>query len=171
MIYFSGDDLFAKDRPRGLPIGNLTSQFWANVFMNGFDHFVKRTLKAPAYLRYVDDLLVFAQDKRQLWEWRAAMLDYLAGLRLTIHAGSAHPRPVTEGLPFLGFAVFPDHRRLKARKAVAFGRKFRCLVREVRAGRRPRPELDAVVRSWVNHVRYGDTWGLRASILGSVPIA
>ena len=55
MVYFPGDDLLAAARPRGLPIGNLTSQFWANVYLNQHDHFVKRELRCRAYLRYVDD--------------------------------------------------------------------------------------------------------------------
>jgi RNA-directed DNA polymerase len=55
-VYFPGDDLLAALRPRGLPIGNLTSQFWANCYLNDLDHFVKRELKCPAYLRYVDDV-------------------------------------------------------------------------------------------------------------------
>ena len=62
MVYFEGDDIFSVNRPRGLPIGNLTSQFWANVYLNQFDHFVKRELKCPAYLRYVDDFLLFSAD-------------------------------------------------------------------------------------------------------------
>jgi len=70
MVYFPGDDLFAALRPRGLPIGNLTSQFWANVYLNAFDHFVKRELGCLAYLRYVDDLLFFANDKNLLWQWK-----------------------------------------------------------------------------------------------------
>ena len=68
--YFPGDDLFAPLRPRGLPIGNLTSQFWANVFLNSFDHFVRRNLGCKAYVRYVDDMLFFADDKRTLWGWK-----------------------------------------------------------------------------------------------------
>ena len=55
MVYFPGDDLFAVNRPRGLPIGNLTSQFWANVYLDDLDQFVKRRLRCPAYLRFVDD--------------------------------------------------------------------------------------------------------------------
>ncbi len=69
MVYFGGDDLFAVYRPRGLPIGNLTSQFWANCFLNPFDHFVKRELRCPGYVRYVDDFLLFADDKASLWAW------------------------------------------------------------------------------------------------------
>jgi len=80
-----GDDLFAVNRPRGLPIGNLTSQFWANVFLNGFDHFVKRELKCAGYVRYVDDFLLFGDDKKQLHQWRAQVIQWLAQLRLKLH--------------------------------------------------------------------------------------
>ena len=105
MVYFPGDDLFAVNRPRGLPIGNLTSQFWANVYLNPFDHFVKRELGCRGYVRYVYDFLMFAEDKTTLWRWRKAVVGRLARLRLTIHRGT-HPRPVGEGIPFWGLLSF-----------------------------------------------------------------
>ncbi|MCP4427665.1 MAG: RNA-dependent DNA polymerase, partial [Chloroflexi bacterium] len=97
MVYFPGDDLLAATRPRGLPIGNLTSQFWSNCYMNPFDHFVKRELKCRGYIRYVDDMLFFADDKETLRQWREELIAYLAALRLAIHPNRAQPRPVTEG--------------------------------------------------------------------------
>lgn len=124
MVYFPGDDLFAINRERGLPIGNLTSQFWANVYLNGFDHFVKRDLKCHAFLRYVDDMLLFADDRAQLLQWRAAIIQKLAGLRLTLHENQAQVYPVATGIPFLGFRVFPTHRRIKRRKVLHFRRKL-----------------------------------------------
>ena len=133
MQWFAGDDLFAANRPRGLPIGNLTSQFWANCYLNPFDHFVKRDLKCPAYVRYVDDFLLFADDKRTLQQWLGAIVTKLAELRLTIHPG-AQARPVSEGFPFLGFVVFPTHRRLKGRKVIYFRRRLRKLVAAYRNG-------------------------------------
>ena len=111
-VCFDGDDLFAANRPRGLPIGNLTSQFWANVYLDPLDHFITRRLRCPGYVRYVDDLLLFGPDKPTLWAWRTAVIERLARLRLTVHPG-AHPRPVTEGIPFLGFVTWPQRRRLK----------------------------------------------------------
>jgi retron-type reverse transcriptase len=165
----SGQGLFAALRPRGLPIGNLTSQFWANCYLNPFDHFVKRELGCKAYLRYVDDFLLFAGDKTTLWGWRAAIVERLARLRLTIHPG-AHPRPVTEGIPFLGFVVFPDRRRLKRRKAVHYRRRFRMLVARHQAGELPLEQLTASAQGWANHARYGNTVGLRKAVLGSVAI-
>ncbi len=118
----------------------------------------------------MDDLALFADDKRTLWDWRAALLDYLAGLRLTVHSQRAHPRPVAEGLPFLGFTVYPDHRRLKAKKVVSFRRRFTQRLAAFAAGTLTRDALDATVRGWINHVRYGDTWGLREAVLGGAVI-
>ncbi len=169
MIYFPGDDLFAVERPRGLPIGNLTSQFWANCYLNPFDHFIKRELGCRGYLRYVDDFLLFGDDKGTLWAWRAAIVERLARLRLTIHAG-AHPRPVTEGIPFLGFVVYPDRRRLKRRTGIHYRRRFRALVRGYAAGTVTLAQLTASARGWANHARYGNTTGLRRKVLGGTAI-
>jgi retron-type reverse transcriptase len=164
MVYFPVDDLFAVNRPRGLPIGNLTSQFWANCYLNPFDHFVKRELRCPGYVRYVDDCVLFADRKEILWDWLARIHEQLDRLRLTIHGG-AQPKPVTEGIPFLGFIVYPDRRRLKRRKGVYFQRKLKEKIRDFQAGHITLPQLTASVQGWVNHVRYGNTVGLRRAIL------
>ena len=167
MAWFPGDDLWAPLRPRGLPIGNLTSQFWANCYLNPFDHFVKRELRCAAYLRYVDDTLLFDDDKARLWDWRQAAVERLARRRLTIHPG-AQPRPVAEGVPFLGFVVYPDHRRLKRRKGIDFRRRFWELVRRYTDGDATLDQVTASARGWANHVRYGNTVGLRKAVLGAI---
>lgn len=167
MVYFPGDDLFAAARPRGLPIGNLTSQFWANCYLNPFDHFVKRELRCPGYVRYVDDFVLFAEDKATLWAWKDAVVERLTRLRLTIHTG-AQPLPVIKGLPFLGFVVYPHRRRLKRRKGVYFQRRLRGLVAEVEAGAAPLEKLTASVRGWINHLAHGNTVGLRKAVLGRI---
>lgn len=166
MRFFEGDDLFATLRPRGLPIGNLTSQFWANVYMNPFDHFVVRELRCQGYVRYVDDILLFADHRAALRSWRQALVDRLARLRLTMHPG-AHVRPVTEGFPFLGFTMFPRRRRLKRRKGIHFTRRLRSAVVAHAAGRRSTSEVSAMVRGWINHVRHADTYGLRRAVLSA----
>ena len=168
-VYFPGDDLFAALRPRGLPIGNLTSQFWANCYLDPLDHFVKRALRCPGYVRYVDDLLLFGDDKATLWEWKTALEARLAQLRLTLHPG-AQPRPVSEGFPFLGFVIYPEKRRLKRRKRLYYQRKLRHLYRDYAQGRLPFERLSASVQGWANHARYGNTVGLRKAILSQIPI-
>jgi len=168
MAWFPGDDLLAANRDRGLPIGNLTSQFWANCFLNPFDHFVKRELRCKGYLRYVDDYLLFADDERMLRSWCDAILRRLARLRLTIHPG-VHPRPTAEGFPFLGFVVYPTHRLLKRRKVVAYRRRLNRLVAGWIAGERTQEAVVFSLLCWINHARYGDTWGLRGSVAAQVP--
>jgi hypothetical protein len=163
MVYFPGDDLFAACRHRGLPIGNLTSQFWANCYLNPFDHFVKRQLRCRAYIRYVDDLLLFAETKAQLWSWLRQIRAYLAKLRLTIHAG-AHPRPVSEGIGFLGFVIRPDRRRLKRRNAVNFTRRFKRLLEDYAGDKIPVETLANSFRGWQAHAVHGNTRGLRRSV-------
>jgi RNA-directed DNA polymerase len=168
MRYFPGDTLLDALRPRGLPIGNLTSQFWANCYLNPLDHFVKRVLRCRGYLRFVDDFLLFADDKQTLWFWCNALIQRLARFRLTIHPG-AHPRPTAEGFPFLGFVVYPTHRLLKRRKVVAYRRRLKRLVAGWVAGERTQEAVVESLLGWVNHARYGDTWGLRRSMVAQVP--
>jgi len=170
VTYFPGDDLFAASRPRGLPIGNLTSQLWANVYLNPFDHFVKRELRCPGYVRYVDDFALFGDDRPTLWSWLRDIRGRLSRLRLKLHPG-AHPRPVTEGVPFLGFTIFPNRRRLKRRKGVHFRRKLRGLIAAHGAGEVPIESITASVQGWVNHVRYANTVGLRKAVLRECTIA
>ena len=164
MVYFPGDDLFAALRPRGLPIGNLTSQFWANVYLNPIDHFIKRELRCKGYVRYVDDLLLFHDDKGILWQWQESLTRRMARQRLTLHSG-AHPRPVTEGIPFLGFVIYPEKRCLKRRKGVTYQRQFRRLREAYMKGQIPFDEMSASVHGWINHVRYANTIGLRKALL------
>ena len=169
-LYFPGDDLFAAARPRGLPIGNLTSQFWANVYLNPLDHFVKRDLKCQGYVRYVDDLLLFAHDKPTLHGWKKAVIEFVAALRLRLHERESVVFPAATGIPFLGWRVYPDHRRLKRRNGVAFQRRFARLLEEVAAGRIDWEQVHASVRGWIAHVEHGDTWGLRRSLLSGVAL-
>lgn len=169
MAWFPHDDLLAASRPRGLPIGNLTSQFWANCYLNSFDHFVKQGLGCKGYLRYVDDFMLFAEDKRTLWEWRHAVEQRLSDLRLTIHP-AAQPKPTTQGIPFLGFVIYPEHRQLKRRKGIHFRRRWQQLVSNYTAGQISFDQLTASVRGWVNHTRYGNTTGLRRAMLSQTLI-
>lgn len=165
--FFEGDDLFAACRPRGLPIGNLTSQFWSNVYLNDFDWFVTRDLGCGAYLRYVDDFALFSDSKCTLRRWRNAVVTRLARERLTIHTASAQIIPACAGIPWLGFVVYRGHRMLKRRNAVEFGRRLAASLRGYRANQISFAELDSSVQGWINHVRHADTWGLREHLFST----
>ena len=170
MVYFPGDSLLARARPRGLPIGNLTSQFWSNCYLNSLDWFVARELGCGAFLRYVDDFALFSDSKRQLRDWKKRIVEYLAGLRLTIHETGAQATPVNSGIPWLGFVVYPTHRKLKRRNMIQFSRRLEHNISLYRQGVISFAELDASVQGWINHVRYGDTWGLRSNLFRQHPV-
>lgn len=163
---FPGDDLLDACRPRGLPIGNLTSQFWSNVYLHALDTFVLRELCCPGYLRYVDDFALFAHDKRELWKAKAAVLERLARLRLRAHEHCAQVTPTARGVPWLGFVVYPDRLRLKARKVVHGTRHLAANYSALLDGRISFAEFDASVQGWINHVLWGDRGGgLRQHLL------
>jgi hypothetical protein len=131
---------------------------------NPLDHFVKRELRCGSYLRYVDDSALFSNSKRELARWRQAVIERLATLRLTVHP-EGQTIPVTHGIPWLGFVVFPTHRRVKGRNVRNFTRRLRLRWRQYCHDEISFAEFDATVQGWINHVRYADTWGLREHVL------
>ena len=90
---FPGDDLFSLLRPRGIPIGNLTSQFFANVLLDQLDHHVKETMRVLGYVRYADDMILFCDCKEELWQYRTSIAEFLQSLRLTIHPHKTFVQP------------------------------------------------------------------------------
>lgn len=167
--YFPGDDLLTPlARRRGIPIGNLTSQFFANFYLNGLDHFIKQELKCRAYLRYVDDLVLLANDKPSLWAWRAAIDEYLSGLRLCLHLRKCYLIPVSCGLDVLGYRVWPHRRQLRNDNGHRFARKLSRMAAAWRRGKHDFDDLRASIASWVGHARHGDSKALREQIFAQV---
>lgn len=162
---FPGDDLLSLCRPKGLPIGNLTSQFWSNCYLHPLDVFVKRELSCRDYLRYVDDFALFSDSKAQLWEWKAAIREKLNILRLRFHEHSAQVTPVKAGIPWLGFVIYPEYQRVKRRKVQHARQRLQNRYQAWQNGEISFAEFDASVQGWVNHVRYADSWGLRKNML------
>lgn len=162
---FPNDDLLSLCRPKGLPIGNLTSQFWSNCYLHPLDCFIKRELRCKGYLRYVDDFSLFSNSKTELWEWKIQVKEKLAHYRLRFHENSAQVIPVKHGIPWLGFVVYPDYRRVKSRKVVYGTRRLKSSYQHWQQGKMSFAEFDARVQGWINHVSHADSWGLRGHVL------
>lgn len=141
------------------------SRPWSNCNLHPLDLFVKRELGCRAYLRYVGDFALFSDSRCELWEWKAAIVERLAALRLTIHEARTQVTPVTDGIPWLGFVVYPDRRLVKARKVRYATRHLRQRYADYCDGAISFADFDASVQGWINHVRYADTWGLRERML------
>jgi len=150
--YFAGDDLFSPvQRRKGLPIGNLTSQVFANFYLNAFDHIVKETLGCRGYLRYVDDFALFSNSKQQLRDWRQQISGHLAQYRLRLNSGRTHLMPCSTSHRFLGQIVHRSHRRLPGENVRRFKRRLR------RWEEAPPQNLQERIASWVGHAEQADT--------------
>lgn len=168
MTWFEGDDLLAACRPRGLPIGNLTSQFWSNCYLHPLDQFITRGLECKAYVRYVDDFALFSDSKKELWAWKRRILGRLADLRLTVHEHSAQVAQTQNGIPWLGFVIYPSHRKIKARKVRQATQRLRARFDAYNRGEIDLQAVDASIRAWINHASFADTWGLRRHMLSKL---
>lgn len=190
--------LFGKQNERGLPIGNLPSQFWGNVYLNELDQFVKRTLKCRLYVRYVDDLVLLSEERDELVRWRGEIERFLRErLQLDLRAERQDPVPVGRGIDFVGWKTWWN-RRLPRRRTVGnlrqclhrFGRQavrpaYDALARRIdlvtRLPARGRPgrcgesdltgveRLRAVVASYSGHLRHGAAWREWAAVWEAYP--
>ena len=165
-LYYPGDDLFTPyQRRRGLPIGNLTSQLFANLYLDGLDHFCKEVLSAKGYVRYVDDLALFHDDVERLQEWRDRVTRYLEGRRLRLHPHKTRIVTRREPATFLGFVLLPGgYRRLPEENVRRFRNRLRGLRDRWRQSSVEREAVERRVRAWIAHAEHADTWRLRRAI-------
>ncbi|MDP2736468.1 MAG: reverse transcriptase/maturase family protein [bacterium] len=105
-----------KERAVGLPLGNLTSQLFVNIYMNKFDQFVKHKLKAKYYIRYADDFIIFSENKKWLEEQVLLIKEFLRQeLKLELHPDKIFIKTITSGVDFLGMVNFSDYRVLRTK--------------------------------------------------------
>jgi retron-type reverse transcriptase len=168
--YFPSDTLLSPlHHRRGLPIGNLTSQFFANIYLNGFDHFIKETLKVPKYLRYMDDFALFSNDPDFLATARHALETYLDTLRLKIHPIKSQLFTTQQGANFVGFRVIPTNKilpkpvriRIAPRCLRRIKRRIRLMQKDFTFGGISLDQIHLSMQSWSAHFNHGDTWHLQ----------
>lgn len=167
--------LFGNGNERGLPIGNLTSQVWANVYLNELDQFIKRRLKCHSYLRYVDDLVLLHHDPQVLRQWREAIAEFASQrLRLSLREPRVEPVVLSGGIDFVGWRTWWSHRvprRRTMRNLEARLLRFeRLAIRSGWGGRARvidvlRPEsnaqlqaIGAVLASYGGHLKHSQSW-------------
>ena len=155
---------------RGLPIGNLPSQFLANVYMDPLDQFVKHVLGAKRYARYVDDFVLFHQDRAVLERWLVQIEQFLherLGLSLKDDTRLA---PLTEGLDFLGYVIYPTHTRVRRRvvahanEAFAAWERAHVRRRHLRATPEDLRKIRCTAASYEGHFRHADSFRLRRAL-------
>ncbi|RRJ96708.1 RNA-dependent DNA polymerase [Opitutaceae bacterium TAV4] len=166
----AGAGLFdVEQRPRGLPIGNLTSQFLANVHLHPLDLFVKQTLRVKGYVRYVDDFLLFGDDRAALKAHGQRVREFVRTLRLRVHPDKFRLSRTEQGVDFVGFVAFPDGRiRVRDSNVRRFTRRLRRQAWCVRTGRMDFDDLCQRACSWAAHAGHAQSRGLLQDIFSGI---
>lgn len=168
IAYFPGDTLFTPfERRRGLPIGNQTSQFFANVYLNSLDHFVLREIKPAVYLRYVDDLVLFGNSKDALTEARASIAGFLCGLRMQLNEGKSRVYRCRDGITYLGWRLYPGLTRLPRDKVVRTRHRLATMANRFHQGALDFPAVRRRLSAWIGYAAFGDTEALRRRLFRS----
>lgn len=162
IAWFPGDDLFSPlSRRRGLPIGNLTSQLWGNFYLDRMDHFIKEKLRCRAYLRYVDDFVIFGNTKEELREVKQYIELFLQEFRLLLHERKSRIHRTADGVTFLGFRIFPDFTLLPSANVRRFRKRTRRKLEAYWSEKITLDQFIAGLRGWEGHALCADTWRLR----------
>lgn len=161
-ILRNSDESRGMRRATGLPIGNLTSQFFANVYLDPLDHFIKDERGVKYYIRYMDDMALFSEDKGFLKEILAMMRDFLKEkLKLELKQSATFINTRIHGIPFLGFRIFPKLKRIKSENLRRFRQRLRQRQWEMESGRIAESAYGMSLQSLVAHLKFGDTMQLR----------
>jgi hypothetical protein len=150
-----------ESNPRGIPIGNLTSQLFANVYLSELDNFVKRELHERYYLRYMDDFLILSADKKRLREIKSSITLFLRErLKLTMHPRKAEIFPIDRGIDFLGYVLRAGERSLRKSTVKRFMKKRRRYAALVERGKLTEEFFESANASWRGYAAFAKSYKL-----------
>ena len=145
-----------------MPLGNLTSQFFANVYLNELDYFVKHELKAKYYIRYVDDFIIIHRNKKRLEFYKRKIEEFVyKKLKLELHPDKSNIFSLANGITFLGYRIFYHYKLLKKRNI----RKFLKSVEDYKNGLISEEKFIDCFKGWEGYAKWANTFKLRKEIL------
>src|SRR3989344_532686 len=154
-----------KKERKGMPLGNLTSQFFANVYLNEFDQFVKHELKIKHYIRYVDDFIILHDSRDKLEIYRQKINDFLKeALNLELHEDKTKIISLKKGVHFLGFKIFPHHRLIKKKNKKKFERKLQDLKKRYSENETKREKIIEIFEGWITYSSQANTYKYRKKL-------
>jgi retron-type reverse transcriptase len=155
----------------GMPIGNLTSQMFANLYLNELDQYCKHSLRIKYYIRYMDDIIILDKDKKYLHELKQNIEQFLYdNLRLQLNNKTAI-RPISMGIEFVGYRVFATHRKLKKSSLRKMKKRLKFLKEKYASGKVSFDEANSSVQSYLGVMKHFNSYGLRNKIFGDFVLA
>ena len=156
----------SKTEGKGMPLGNLTSQFFANVYLNELDQFVKHELRAKYYIRYVDDFIILHKDKMALEYFKANINKFLReNLALELHPSKTRIFTLQNGIDFLGFRIFFHHKLIRKKNIKKFERKFSELKNLHKCGIISREKAVEKFEGWLAYASHANTYKYRRNLV------
>lgn len=163
--FFGGDDLFTNSEiKKGLPMGNLTSQFFANVYLNALDHFVKEQLSCKHYIRYVDDFVLFSNSKTDCNFYLTEIEKFLCLYRLKLHENKSKIFRTFKGVSFLGQQIFPEFRLLKRENVNRAKKRLNRKHDKFLNGKISKGDFVNSYIAWYGHAKNANTFRLCSKI-------
>ena len=154
-----------KIKGKGMPLGNLTSQFFANVYLNELDYFIKYRLRTKYYIRYVDDFVIFNKDKKFLEYCKIEISNYLTkNLKLDLHPEKSNIIPLRNGITFLGYKIFYHHKLLKKSNKINFYKNLDYSVWLHNNEEITYNNLLMAFKGWEGYAIWADTYNMRKLI-------
>ena len=148
-----------------MPLGNLTSQFFANVYLNELDYFVKHRLKARYYLRYVDDFVLLSSSKEQIESLKAEIDKFLKNnLKIELHPEKSKVIPLSKGIEFVGFRNFYHYRLLRKRNIL----KMKIKIEDYNSERISYAKLAESFQGWNAYAKWADSFKLRQEVFSKI---
>lgn len=153
---------------KGMPLGNWTSQFFANVYLNELDQFVKHKLRAKYYIRYVDDFVILHKSKTVLQDYEKRIKEFLQLLHLELHPTKCQILPLSKGIGLLGFKVFYHHKTVRKRNVRKILNRLEELFDSYELGRTASSTVFDIVQGWHAYAMHGNTYKLRKKLTSIV---
>jgi retron-type reverse transcriptase len=158
-------DSFQVNSGKGLPIGNLTSQIFANVYMDVFDKFIKHELRVRHYVRYTDDFIVVSENKKYLEDLILQMEMFLEQkLKLNLHPKKVILNKLTQGIDFLGYVVLPYHQVLRTKTKNRMFKKLGAKLKKYQFGQIDRGKLRLTVSSYLGVLQHCRSQSLKHQV-------
>jgi retron-type reverse transcriptase len=146
---------------KGVPIGNLTSQIFANIYMNEFDQYVKRSMKTSYYARYSDDFVIVSSSKQDLEYLLMQVRSFLLSrLSLSLHPSKVSIRKLSGGIDFLGYVIFPHHTLLRTKTKNRIYKNLTNKISESKNGKIGKEDLRNTLYSYLGTLSHADTYRL-----------
>ncbi|WNF36391.1 RNA-directed DNA polymerase [Bacillaceae bacterium IKA-2] len=162
-----GDHNFEKERIDGIgmPIGNLTSQLFANLYLNELDQYAKHELKLHHYIRYMDDIIILHHDKQELWKVLEAIDTFLVtNLKLELN-NKTTIRPIHTGIEFVGYRVWPTHRKLKKKTVKKMKKRLKYLQNSYAKGEVTLNDVRCTLASYLGYMKHANCYKLKKKVL------